>query len=302
VKCYLTFDHQQKEKKMKMKRDNNTVPAAYLIERPTQSKKVIARHSDTVAKFENRFLSAIVKDLGKGIRPPAPPRPSPPTLPAADFSQLVIEEQAKFFRFMPELLPIPIARGTRVLSPPYDNSWQTGAGSPLSHLDGRPLTMATDGGSTSGFCIYISSPTRVFATVNFQGSYKFNWVSLDNRPDLRVSGGLGACVYKGNDAAPLMVRRSILFTVRGPRAFDGGQGEGQLSSVLVGSSEPSPNTFASYLLPVSLLMEPSVNYAVWLWCWHAAVGTTGAPFLSFVTCDVPAVTVTTSEPYFPPLH
>lgn len=285
-----------------MRRDTPLVPSAYLIERPVPSKKAIARHADAIAKFEDRFLSACVRELGKGIKAPAGARPAPPTLRKLDLSQLIVEERVKFLHFLPELLPLPIAYGTRVFSPPYDNDWQTGVGSPLAHWDGRPLSMATDGGSTSGFCIYISSPTQVFATVTFHGTYKFNWVSLDDRPDLRVSGGLGACLYKGNDAAPALVRRSTLFTVRGPRAFAGDQGSGQLSSVLVGPSGPSPNTFASYLLPVSLLMEPSVTYAVWLWCWHAAVGTTGAPFLSFVTCDVPAVTVSTSEPYFPPLH
>lgn len=285
-----------------MNRDNQTIPSVYLIERSVLPKKTLEKHTDTIGKFEDRFLSERVKELEKGIKVPAGAGATPLTLPSLDLGQLVVEERAKFLRFLPELLPLPITHGTRVFSPPYDNGWQTGVGSAVAHWEGRPLSMATDGGSSSGFCIYISSPTSVFTTVTFHGTYKFNWTSFDDRPRLSVSGGLGTCIYKGSDAAPALVRRSTLFTVRGPRAFTGEQGEGQLSTVRTSPSGPSPNTFASYLLPVSLLMEPSVTYSIWLWCWHAAVGTTGAPFVSFVTCDVPAATVSMSDPYFPPLH
>jgi hypothetical protein len=109
---------------------------------------------------------------------------------------------------------------------------------------------------------------------------------------------VGRCVYRGGDAAPTGVLRSTLFALNGVRAFTGDRGDGNISQLNAGGPTYPFGTFASRLSPISILMEPSVPYTVWLWCWHAAAGTQGAPFLSFVSCDVPIVTIETSEPCF----
>ena len=63
---------------------------------------------------------------------------------------------------------VELRYGTRVLSR-YDGGWATGAGDAIAHWDGHPLSMATDGGSTSGF--RFSSVARARSRRSISGTY-----------------------------------------------------------------------------------------------------------------------------------
>ena len=285
-------------------RDTRSISPAYQIQRNAISEPALQVQHAALGCMENKFNASILEELGKSPRvvttqhTVAGPRP-----PFADFDDIVEQERQVFARPKHRAFElVELKYGTRVLSPPYDGGWATGAGDPIAHWDGHPLSMATDGGSTSGFSLQLESPVRAFATIDFRGTYSYNWASFDDRPNLRCSGGVGRCVYRGGDAEPTGVLRSTLFALNGVRAFTGDRGDGNISQLIAGGPTYPFGTFASRLSPISILMEPSVQYTVWLWCWHAAAGTQGAPFLSFVSCDVPIVTIETSEPVFPPVH
>jgi hypothetical protein len=285
-------------------RDSRSVSPAYQIQRREIPEIALQSQQESLSRVENKFQESVLAELGKSPRlVTTPHRIAGPNPPFADFEEFAEQERIVFARPVHKALElIELKYGTRVLSPPYDGGWATGAGDPVAHWDGRAFAMATDGGSTSGFSLQLESPVRAFASIDFRGSYSYSWASLDDRPNLRASGGIGRCVYRGNDAQPTGVLRSTLYAVSGTRAFTGDKGAGDISHLVAGGPTHPFGTFASHLEPISILMEPDVQYSVWLWCWQAGSGMQGAPFLSFVSCDVPVVTIQTSEPVFPPVH
>lgn len=277
-----------------------TLPAVHRIARPALSE---AEAAGDVARLE-AVEGKVLRDLRGAwaeAAPAAKADPSPVAL-SGHFEGFRQSRLADLLRWPLMLDPILLRDPVRMIAPPYDLGWATGSGMPLAQLDGGMIAIGDDGSGTSGFGITISSPERVFTTIEFSGSYQFSWSSFGTYPGLSSSGGLATCVYRGADAAPVLVRRSTLWAVRSPQQFTGETRSGPLSEVRVGDPGPRPGAFASDLLPVSLLMEPDVRYTVWLWIWLVGAGLEGNGFLAILRANVPLVTLTTSEPYVPPLH
>lgn len=214
------------------------------------------------------------------------------------FDRFAKSQESSFLLRPPKFEVIELRTNTRVLSPPYDVSWSKGGGVGFGN-DGSMVTYGTPGSSAAGIGIRLSSPNRVFATITPSGHYAFSWNSFENYPALSNAGGLGVAVYRGDEPTPILNRLAWLWKVHSPLQFTRDEGEGSLSHVYTGDGTPSPGTFATFLVPIDILMEPDVQYVVWIWTWQVTSMIEASGFLAFLRCNVPGITITTSPVTFP---
>lgn len=220
----------------------------------------------------------------------------------AQFGQHAHSQVAGFLNRAPHFEPIELHTNTRVHGPPYDLNWSTGAAFG-GRLDGKMITAVGHGFCAGGLGLTLRSPERVFVTVTPIGDYEYSWASLANLPRLSSAGGLGTVVYRQAKIEPGTHRQSVLWRINGALPFTGGHDARRLSQAISGGPEFPAQSFPFPLVPVRFTMEPDTTYEFWIWAWQqASLPAEGAPFLAFLRCNVPAITVTTEPPNFPPLH
>jgi hypothetical protein len=189
-----------------------------------------------------------------------------------------------------------VPRGSHVLGTPYDREWQTGGGIAWgARHDGKATTFGVNGFSAAGVGFYLSTSSDVplMASVTPEGFYNYNWSSFEDMPFLRSSGGIGLTVYTNEEPNPSMSLKPTLWSLSGVTRFTGDKGQGRIadaSSIYQGPFGPIR------LAPILLNMTPGVRYLIWVWCWQTLQTRESSPFISFMSMEMPFVSVNLSTP------
>ncbi|WP_380281782.1 hypothetical protein [Kitasatospora purpeofusca] len=200
-------------------------------------------------------------------------------------------------RVRPELarLTIDVQPGSQVVAAPYDNSWQTGLGLPLSRLDGHMTLLGGDTFSGAGFSFFVRASTNAAIVVTPQGTYEHSFVDLQADPNLQTRGGAGAIVYRNTVQA---AKTEITLWNRFGMTPASGESVNLAIADLTGiSGGPFPG---SRLFPVVFDISQGDVCEVWIYLWNACSGTQGKPFLCSQSGKVPLVTVNAEPPFVPP--
>jgi hypothetical protein len=196
-------------------------------------------------------------------------------------------------RVRPELTPLrlDIHPGTQVVAAPYEHSWQTGLGLPLSHIDGHMTLLGGDEFSGAGFSFFLTADTDVSVAVMPQGRYEHAFFDLQTHPDLTTTGGAGAIVYKGGTA--VVDTTATLWNRVGMSPATGETVNIDMADVTGMSGGPFPG---QRLFPVLFDMSQGDSCEVWLYLWNACANTANRPFFCSQSGTVPVVTVEAGPP------
>lgn len=274
--------------------EGRAIPAAFAIERVAPRKdatptKHVTDHITALLHAELAEFTAGKKDE---VKAPSGALSLGGFRSAAELERHVAEWKKEQLRAPAKVMEITIPFGTRMVGPPYDHSWATGAGMPLAKMDGRMLTFGADGFSASGASIVLSSPNPALVSVTPVGTYDFSWVSFDNYPALRSRGGLGILAYAGGNPTPLVVRQATLWSVSGVSQFSSNGGSGNYADAVAVMTDFGPIRLA----PILFNMSPGISYEVWMWCWQIGQNEQGTAFLSFLRCNIPLVLIDAGPP------
>ncbi|MFB8236562.1 hypothetical protein ACFC58_08415 [Kitasatospora purpeofusca] len=212
-----------------------------------------------------------------------------------DFNRDLLESYAS--RLRPELaeLTVNLQPGSQVVAAPYDNSWQTGLGLPLSRLDGHMTLLGGDTFSGAGFSFFVQATASASVVVTPQGTYEHTFFDLQTHPNLQTRGGAGAIVYRNTVQD---VKTEITLWNRVGMSPTSGETVRLGITDLVGlSGGPFPG---SRLFPVVFDINPGDTCEVWIYLWNACSGTTGTPFLCTQVGIVPMVTLNAGPPFVGP--
>lgn len=184
---------------------------------------------------------------------------------------------------------IPVTSGWKLIAPPYDTNWATGAGIPFSDWDGNAVTIGTEGYSASGFGLYLATDNPCLVSVVPQGIFHAFWANFGTKSALRSTGGTGAVVFAGERM--LVSRQPRLWDIQSPERFASWDRERGFADT---ATQPGPNNFGpAPLAPVLFDMVPGQDYLVWFYIWQLNQHFDSS-FLSMSTAKVPAVSVSVS--------
>jgi len=199
-------------------------------------------------------------------------------------------------RLRPELTPLrlDIHPGTQVVAAPYDNSWQTGLGLPLSKVDGHIALLGGDEFSGAGFSFFLTATADASVAVTPQGSYEhsFGVLDLQTHPNVTTTGGAGSIVY-GSGGTTIVDSKATLWNRVGLAPTTGESVNIAMADITGMSGGPFPG---QRLFPVLFDMRQGDTYEVWIYLWNANANTTGTPFLCSQSGKVPVVTVEAGPP------
>jgi hypothetical protein len=200
---------------------------------------------------------------------------------------------ASHFHFRPlPIIHVTGGTGVQKLSPPYDVSWQLGAGLPVSAWDGDAGIFGANGFSASGFGIHVSASAHVSVSIMPQGQYTAGWVTFDKAAQVRSSGGTGAVVYHGSDI--VLEHLTKVWDVSAPLNAVSQRFDMPFADT---ATPPAPNTLGPITLaPLFFEMQAGQRNLVWFYLWQLNDGVEGKPFLVFSQAQVPFITVSISAP------
>jgi hypothetical protein len=222
----------------------------------------------------------------------------------ADVDIDTIREKATSLSSLLHINPQPVLDfdlfpGFQLLAPPYDTSWNVGAGTPLSAWDGTSIIFGGGRGSefsASGFGIHLSSDRHVSVSVMPQGRFTAGWVNFLVPALVRSLGGTGAVVY--SDGSLLLSRKPEVWDVRDPAQFTGAQFDLLFASTatppIAGSFGPVP------LAPVLFEMLPGKRYLIWFYIWQLNNVRDGEGFVVFSQAKVPLIAARVGPPLILP--
>ncbi|MEU3657264.1 hypothetical protein AB0E67_31620 [Streptomyces sp. NPDC032161] len=198
-------------------------------------------------------------------------------------------------RLRPELTPLrlDIHPGTQVVAAPYDHSWQTGLGLPLSGVDGHMSLLGGDEFSGAGLSFFITATADVSVAVTPQGSYEHSFFDLQTHPNLTTTGGAGSIVY-GSGGTTIVDTKATLWNRVGMSPGTGESVNIAMADITGMSGGPFPG---QRLFPVLFDMHQGDTYEVWIYLWNACANTTGTPFLCSQSGKAPVVTVDAGPPF-----
>ncbi|MFF3951518.1 hypothetical protein ACFYYN_43025 [Streptomyces sp. NPDC001902] len=197
-------------------------------------------------------------------------------------------------RLRPELglLKLDIHRGTQVIAPPYDHSWNTGLGQPWSDVEGSMVLLGGDQFSGAGFSFFVTAQEDAAVAVIPQGTYEHSFFDLQTDPNVQTKGGAGAIVYKGGSA---IVDSKVTSWNR--TGISPSTGE-TVNIAMADVTGISGGPFAGpRLFPVLFDVTQGETYEVWIYLWNACANTDGTPFFCAQTGKVPLVTVEAGPPF-----
>ena len=280
---------------MKKESNRTLIPAAFAIERRSASKANPSAPKH-VTDHITALLHAELKHLTAGLEAHAEPASKAVRTFGGFGSAAALERHVAEWRanqlFQPSIMDLQIPLGVRVVGPPYDHSWATGAGLPLSRIDGTMTAFGGDDFSASGASIILSSPTPALVSVTPMGTYSFNWSSFENYPTLLSRGGLGILAYANGNPNPVVTRQAVLWSVSGVSQFTGNGGSGNFADAIALQTTFGP----VHIAPVLFNMNPSDSYEVWMWCWQVGHNQSGTAFLSVVQCKIPLILIDAGPP------
>ncbi|MFJ6900544.1 hypothetical protein [Streptomyces hokutonensis] len=192
-------------------------------------------------------------------------------------------------RVRPELTPLrlDIHPGTQVVAAPYEHSWQTGLGLPLSHVDGHMTLLGGDEFSGTGFSFFVTAGADVSVAVIPQGTYEHSFFDLQTHPNLLTTGGAGAVVY-GSGGTMLVDTKATLWNRVGMSPGTGESVNIAMADITGMSGGPFPG---QRLFPVLFDMHQGDTCEVWIYLWNACANTAGTPFFLAQSGQAPVVTV-----------
>jgi hypothetical protein len=291
-------------------RPAEVTPLVYRVLSDARRDEDEARHLATITREQldpefDRWRSA----LEAGAE-----RPEPVTvesgLAAIRRNPTALREAAHFaaalFRPMHTLEAV-LPPGVTILAPRYDRVWTslngtswvsgyTGYEKPAEHPLFTGLVAVPAVGTSynlQGLGMYVTVTAPSLVAITPMGTYQSKISGLLGAPSLRGTAGLGALVYEGTSATPLISRIVEVWRVAGLGPRESVSVEGPIKDAAPPAFGFGPIPLAN---PLLAWMQPGVTYTIWFWCWIRTGITANEYTLGGISMNLPFVVVSAGPP------